>query len=332
MRESNMEALRILAMSMIVCGHFITHGIKLLKANQALYFCLEPWMICGVNLFFLISGWFGIRLSLRSLVRLVSTTAFFIAVSLLILFLCGADFPKGALTDLIFFPVSRGRYWFIMVYMALMIVAPLLNEGIRHLPLRSLSFLVLTLFLFNCYGCWYGNNYVSFNGYTIMQAIFLYILAAWLRLISGRTERVPRLVWLASFVGLTALDCVIGYFTRFSELFDYNAPLVVLASVSLFLYFSRISFRNGVVNAIATASFGCYLLQDGYAGRQLLYPAIHRLYLYLFDTYATPAAVTLIVLAIVASVSAIWIASILLTPIATRLYSLIERLLVRFGY
>ena len=326
-----MEALRILAMSMIVCGHFITHGIKLLKANQALYFCLEPWMICGVNLFFLISGWFGIRLSLRSLVRLVSTTAFFIAVSLLILFLFGADFPKGALTDLIFFPVSRGRYWFIMVYMALMIVAPLLNEGIRHLPLRSLSFLVLTLFLFNCYGCWYGNNYVSFNGYTIMQAIFLYILAAWLRLISGRTERVPRIVWLASFVGLTALDCVIGYFTRFSELFDYNAPLVVLASVSLFLYFSRISFRNGVVNAIATASFGCYLLQDGYAGRQLLYPAIRRLYLYLFDTYATPAAVTLIVLAIIASVLAIWIASILLTPIATRLYSLIERLLVRFG-
>ena len=219
-----------------------------------------------------------------------------------------------------------------MVYMALMIVAPLLNEGIRHLPLRSLSFLVLTLFLFNCYGCWYGNNYVSFNGYTIMQAIFLYILAAWLRLISGRTERVPRLVWLASFVGLTALDCVIGYFTRFSELFDYNAPLVVLASVSLFLYFSRISFRNGVVNAIATASFGCYLLQDGYAGRQLLYPAIRRLYLFLFDTYASPAAVTLITLAIVASVSVIWIASILLTPIATRLYSLIERLLVRFGY
>ncbi|MGN0237499.1 MAG: acyltransferase family protein, partial [Lepagella sp.] len=309
---------------------------RALKANQALYYCLEPWMICGVNLFFLISGWFGIRLSLRSLVKLVVTTAFFIAVSLLTLFLFGADIPAGAFTNLFFFPVSRGRFWFIMVYMALMLVAPLLNEGIRHLPLRSLSILVLTLFLFSCYGCWYGNNYVSFNGYTIMQAIFLYVLAAWLRLISGRLERVPRYVWLASFVGLIALDCVIGYFTRFSELFDYNAPLVVLASVSLFLYFSRICFRNGVVNAIAKASFGCYLLQDGYAGRQLLYPAIRRLYLHLFDIYATPTAVILTTLAIIASVIAIWIASILLTPIANRLATqfatIAERLWRRLGY
>ena len=63
-RDSNLELLRIVAMSMIVIYHIFVHGISPVYVGS--HSILTVWyvpFIFGVNLFILISGYYGIRLS-----------------------------------------------------------------------------------------------------------------------------------------------------------------------------------------------------------------------------------------------------------------------------
>lgn len=77
-RKSNIELLRIVAMAMIVVYHVIIHGI----APTGILPKTIPPMLCapvifGVNLFVLISGYFGIKLSWRSFLSLMYIIAFY---------------------------------------------------------------------------------------------------------------------------------------------------------------------------------------------------------------------------------------------------------------
>ena len=40
----------------------------------------------------------------------------------------------------------------------------------------------------------------------------------------------------------------------------YNSVINIFASVFIFLYFSKLKIRSGLINAVASASLGCYLL------------------------------------------------------------------------
>lgn len=75
-RQSNIELLRIVAMSMIVIGHFLYHGVTKENMPRFLYELLYTYCRDGVNLFFLISGFFRIKSTVKSVARLVFTVLF----------------------------------------------------------------------------------------------------------------------------------------------------------------------------------------------------------------------------------------------------------------
>lgn len=315
-RRSNMELLRIVAMTMIVCGHFFYHGFDHTLKPTAVYRALAPLHICGVNLFFLISGWFGIRFSLRSLVRLVGITFFFSALNVGLIALCGLPVEHHILYDLFLFPVSRGGYWFIMVYCALMILSPLLNAGMAAVGrTRFDSFMVLFTFL-TLYSCGIGGNYVNVNGYTIMQAVWLYLVAAWLRQHPSTVGKIP--TWCLP-VGFIVFSCATGALFASSADYswiNYNAPLVACASLCMFLWFTRFDFTSRAVNLLAPAAFGCYLLQDGLFGRKVVYDWMEHTYRGIMAAYPGVTGGLVTAAGIVALLAAIWGASWLLTPAA----------------
>lgn len=328
-RESNIELLRIVAMSMIVSGHIFFHGLEHTVKNTSFYMGIESLFICGVNLFFLISGWFGIRFSYRSLLRLIATTFFFIAVNIGLLQLCGVHIGCQTYIDTIFFPVSRGHYWFIMVYVALLLMSPIINGGIDALRPRVFTIFMMLFTLFNVYSCSIGGNYVNQNGYTIVQAIWLYCVAKWLRTHSDITDKLSR-KWLLAGFGFFSLCSSVGAVASSSfKWYYYNSPLVFLASVSLFLYFTRLKFQCRFINRLAAASLGCYFLQDGLFGHRYLYSFIERSYFAIVNTHPFVEAVSICAVLFLCVVAAYWLASSLLTPIAngfgTVLYSLAKR-------
>lgn len=329
-RESNMEMLRIIAMTMILSGHIFLHGLSHTVRPTAFYLGVESLFICGVDLFFLISGWFGMRFSVRSLVRLIATTFFFIAVNIVLALSCGVDLEPQIYFDTLFFPVSRGKYWFIMVYMCLLILVPIINAGIENMPEKAFNRTLLLFTVFNLYSGWYGNNYVNYNGYTITQAVWLYCVARWLRTNRQLFDRLPRKWYLWGFFLVSAGTSAVAVATSDLEWYDYNSPFVFFASVSLFLFFSRLQFRSRRVNYMAGAAFGCYLLQDGMFGHNYMYKLIETVYLGIIKTHPHVQAIAICAVLFVFLVAAYWVASLLLTPAANALgrglYSLLKRL------
>lgn len=315
-RESNMEALRIVAMSMILIGHFFFHGFSSTLRMTPFHFAIAPLFICGVNLFFLISGWFGIRFSLRSLVRLVVVVFCFISLNMLALEIAGVSVSREQITDALFFPVSRSRYWFIMVYMAMMILAPLLNAGLRAMGNRQLISFIVLFSLFNMYGGSLGNNYVNGGGYTLTQGIWMYCVAACLRRNESRLAHIGRKWYLAGFILFSLCSSVVLCLTEDWEWMDYNSPLVAAAAVSLFLYFTRLRFRSIAVNSLSAAAFGCYMLQDGLFGHTFLYKWMDNAYLGIIHSHDHAVAILLVLAMMVSLFVSFWGLSFLFTPVA----------------
>ena len=71
-RQSNIELLRCFAMVCIIVYHMLCLTIVPLAPDVMLFKAVQIPLHIGVPLFFLISGYFGIRFSLRGLVRYIS--------------------------------------------------------------------------------------------------------------------------------------------------------------------------------------------------------------------------------------------------------------------
>ena len=68
-RQSNMELLRIFSMLCIVVYHIFLFGLDAHHPEEPLYKSLQIPFHVGVPIFVMISGYFGIRFSLRGLFR-----------------------------------------------------------------------------------------------------------------------------------------------------------------------------------------------------------------------------------------------------------------------
>lgn len=84
-RQSNMELLRIAAMLLVLIVHVngaIIYGDVSVIDKQSwqclLWSFVESFSICCVNIFVLISGWFGIHPSLKGLLSFLFQIAFFL--------------------------------------------------------------------------------------------------------------------------------------------------------------------------------------------------------------------------------------------------------------
>lgn len=289
-RKSNIELLRIVAMTMIVLHHFMMHGKLFLALENDSVFYLESVSIMGVDIFIMISGYFGIKLSLKSFTRLVIVIIAFSGFSLLLYYgFCGfTPFSIKNLLDWIKFPVTRSPYWFIQVYLALMIISPFLNRGIESMSLKQFGKVLLLILAFNFYSCAIGDNKVDLNGYGLFNFICCYLTGAFLHRLqifskeSGKFAIVTRGntgIWIALAVIVICTAVIIIFFNLYGlpanigslnffylRPFIYSSVLVFIPALCMLYLFSRLNIESKVINSIAACSLGVYLLQDGWFG------------------------------------------------------------------
>lgn len=99
-RLSNIELLRILSMIFVMLIH-VTYALsgKYYSQSDSLMSVIVQWitMIC-VDLFVLISGWFGIHFTIKGIVKLLYQTIFLALFAFVICILSGhAHFTMGGL-------------------------------------------------------------------------------------------------------------------------------------------------------------------------------------------------------------------------------------------
>lgn len=295
-RQSNMELLRIVSMLFVLILHanFLGIGaptkVDLDAAPLSTFIrCFtEASAIVAVDVFVLISGWFGIRFSIKKLSAFLFQVLFF-SLGFFIVF--SVINPSEAFTidriKGIF--LLNGDYWFVKAYLILFILSPVLNAFVERASRKEfLTFLVSFYTLHTIYG-WCMDASVAFtmNGTTGLSFIGLYMLGRYVRLFPSYLTCLPKEKDLLIYLGGVLILCVFNLLflylnhsiTVSGRLYSYASPIVIASSLYLLFFFSKLSFTDKMVNWVASSCFAVYLFHcNGFLFEKYFKQVIYAIY------------------------------------------------------
>ena len=273
-RDSNVELLRIISMILVLVSHasytslypptqdFISNSF----GNAFLRGMSESLSKVCVNVFILISGWYGIKTRLNRFAELIFQALFISICLYLIMRMLGLTrtISMNEWVELLLF--KHKGYWFVRAYIILYIFTPILNAFVDHVSRNQLKAFLIAFFTaqfvygFYNYGGWYA------GGYSPLSFMGLYMMARYMRLYPNKYTKYNKFIDFSLYLIIsffTALCCLIITF-----IFDkggtilllYSSPLVILSSVFLFLPFTKFSFHSRFVNWVAASCFAVYLV------------------------------------------------------------------------
>lgn len=270
-RQSNFELLRIFAMLCIVVHHLVIFGVagvgygdRLELSGRGIFGALiNAFVICGVDWFVLISGWFGVRRGWLVSVRLVIECAVFGAIAWAGSALTMNGGGHGLLPSLWF-----GNYWFVTAYIMMALCAPFLEVALLHIGNCELMLCIAGFTVVNVIFGW-GFGVVTPRGYDFVNFMYLYVLGRLLRRM-GEVDFMwckRRGVEIMMFIG-GGLVLFGGWvlINRFGlavdarRWFACNSPIVLMMSVAGLMLFANVRFHSRVVNFLAGGTFGVYIL------------------------------------------------------------------------
>lgn len=295
-RQLNFEILRIVAMLMIVGLHYLGKGGALtpvkqeFTVNSYIAWIVEAFCYVSVNIYVLISGYFGSgsTFSLRKIARLWTQVLFYsVILGLLMVTVTGNWRYMDVYTMFGYlFPIVTDHYWFATAYIILYIMMPFLNAGFERLDQKSIKAILLLLlaFLSVAKSVLPMNLPLDRAGYDILWFVCLYLTGAYIReyRISFLKRRLHGLVLyvvcaLATFAGMLVLRMLYmerGMFENLiSYTYSYNHILCFLGAVGLFIACDRrregaengdtkVGIRKRMIYSIAGATFGVYLIHE----------------------------------------------------------------------
>lgn len=326
-----MELLRIVAMLMVVALHVSTGGFGYINTHNvqqapfAWYGTTLTLMgsIGCVDIFVLITGWFGTRFKWSGAFRLVAQTAFVALAMYPVVWLIGSPLPHSFAEG----AKALWTYWFVQSYLLLYVISPLLNAFVEQSDERRLSRLLVAYYVC-CLPLSYINSDIA-RGYSAFSFIGLYLLGRYLRLYGAARLRRVRSRWLAlTWTALVLLmTTAVWGMARWGNqtlthqlihlLTAYSQPLVILCSSLLLLLASRLHFSSRCVNFLAAGSFTVYLTH------QQLYirPAFFQL---VKDVAAAIPSPVLCSLALLGWVVAVYVGSAALDSVRRLMFSWVE--------
>ena len=145
-RASNFELCRLACMFYIVVFHLFIHNKDV---TGGLYYtrALTTIFKIGVPVFVIISGYFGIKRSVRGFLNIISQVLFYsICVTLVCVFVFDEPVSQGNLLSIIF-PFTKSQYWFVKAYLLLYILSPYINKFLKSITFQEevTYLIVLTL-------------------------------------------------------------------------------------------------------------------------------------------------------------------------------------------
>lgn len=227
---------------------------------------IEQLCSIAVNVYILISGYFSITWKIKNILNLILQVCLYTVLIALLFFLIHHESIR--FTDILIIGKS---YWFIVSYLILYILSPVLNSYSNHINIREYRILLSIYFCFEIiYGWYFGLGGFS-GGYSALSFIGLYLLGRYLRLYSSfhRAISIKKtvayylvisfipafFVWIYIYVNGDTNAIPISNF-----LIDYNCPFVIAASVLFFLIFSKLNLSSTFINYLSSSSLAVYLI------------------------------------------------------------------------
>lgn len=276
-RLSNIELLRIIAMLFVLFRHanFYAFGIPDSTSNDtnnltqlSIMSFIEIFSGVGVNVFVLISGYFGIKTNIQGAAKFIFQCLFY-SCSIYLLFLCLGIIDISVLGIAECFYLRKIN-WFPKAYLCLYILAPVLNTFVNNSSEKQLRMVVINYLIFQTiFGFISDATHFISLGYSAMSFIGLYLLARYVRLYPNKLFNLSALSDLYIYISISTLLSIASivfinhdYLTVFWRINAYCNPLVILSSLYLLLAFTKLEIQSKVINKIAASCFAVYLLHS----------------------------------------------------------------------
>lgn len=267
-RNSSIELYRITATFTVLIIHFngwFVRGMpeKLNLDNPSTFrigqaIIDSAFCIC-INIFLLISVFFGIQLKGRSILKIcLLLLLIYITSDFLNPYLKG-NIRLSSFTDGVFV-MSRSGY-FVQCYMLLIFLSPVLNDFVEKYG-KSILPWTISLVLIET---WFGNiksiDCLGFGrGYHCMHFVLMYMVARCLYLYKDVLLSLKMGYWIIGYL-LCTLFILIQYIIGIRWTFDYSNPICIIFAICSFMPFVYFNYYSSVINWIASSTFAVYIIQ-----------------------------------------------------------------------
>ncbi|MDD2362406.1 MAG: acyltransferase [Oscillospiraceae bacterium] len=291
-RNSGIELLRIIIMLQIVFLHLYKYGeysdIAENLGSIDFYMSRLIWCFCKcpINVFIIITGYFMVNkpIDLKTnyvrIPRLYIQIAFYsILIPLAFLFI-KPQLPYNTETLLrSLFPIISRNWYFVTLYIIIMLLSPFINTLLNNI--NKSQYMVLLILGFILFSIWPNltlleplNRIISLNkviitekGLSLYSFIFMYIIGAYIKIFTEPSEN-PKIKYLMSYILFSLTDFILYFLSDkttgiYKPVFGQNDnPFIIMAGISLFMFFRGLNFKSSIVNAISTTTFAVYLIHE----------------------------------------------------------------------
>lgn len=278
-RNIGIDILKSLSMLMIVFLHMCSQGgiLKNVEYGTAKYFI--SWSIyifcfCAVNCFALVSGYvmFNRKIKVSRLLNLWLQILFYTVGISAIMFILFKDLLTVPNVLNAVFPITTKSYWYLSAYFFLYLLIPVLNYGINNMPKKYIQLFIIFIILYS-FICTLlnGDPFSTYNGYSTLWLIVMYIIGAYIRkygLPFVTNNLINLIVFLLCILTTIASKFVLaklGFDSVDEILIKYNSPTMIVASISLLLWFKNLNIKekySGFFNKISAVSLGVYIIHE----------------------------------------------------------------------
>lgn len=270
-RDSNIELLRIVAMFLVLIDHSGYMSINP-PTNEDVFFapllsmaryCSQSFSSICVNVFVIISGWFGIKARFSRITEFLFQCYFICFVSYYVLLSLGITTPMS-IGDWVNFLVL-GDLWFVMAFLILYLMAPLMNLFIDSLNQKQfLNYLFAFLTIQFLHGFVIQVSWFD-KGMSPLTLMSLYMIGRYMHLYPNRFTTMNRWLDLLIYFVVSALGAILTFMSvrhgaEGYRFFSYASPTIIIASVYFFLFFTKFTFKSCFVNWVAASAFAVYVL------------------------------------------------------------------------
>lgn len=276
-RLSNIELLRIVCMFMVLCLHadfmalgFPSHSdVDINPISTEISIFIELLCIVAVDVFVMISGWFGIKPSIKGFCNFMWQVIFIIGL-LTIFEYSFLEIPLNRVTIMQCFGLYNGGRWFVNAYIGLYVLSPILNAFINHSSSKQIVTSLVGLYVFQTIFGLTDSSPSIRGGYSTFSFIGLYIFSSYLHKIQNSLsiKRIYALIIIPLSINFILYNILLAVQADFwaNKLILYINPLVIIQAAGVILLFSRIRISNRIsmyINYIASSCFAAYLLHAG---------------------------------------------------------------------
>lgn len=273
-RESNIELLRIISMILVLVTHacYVSLGpptfsdISNSFSSSLIRVLCESFSDVCVNVFILISGWFGIKSRLDRFLSFIFQIYFINIILYFIMRSGGLMDPVDLKGWVNLFLGGYGIYWFAKAYIILYIFAPVLNSFAEYCEKRQLEYFLVSFYTVQTILGFFFDTGGFYSGYSPWSFMGLYLLARYMRLYPNKFTQFDKSVDLMVYFFFSLLTAILSLSMTYwwgkvgTFLFQNSSPLIIVSTVYFFLFFTKITLGSRFVAWVSASCFAAYIV------------------------------------------------------------------------